>query len=117
MKPVLALVVIAVTTVSVGVWRPRIAFISPCEPIAVTLLAARCDDDRFRDAQMNSPIQRPTGSVQAAATSIAARASEPARGGAAAVVPVRGDQHHRSATRRRGRSGQGAAKAHGDQFW
>ena len=114
MRPVLALVVAFTTGVSVGVWRPRIAFISPCEPFAVTLLASRCDEDRFRDAQLNSPIQNPTGSLEAAATPIWARPSGPARGDAAAVLPARGDRHHRTTTRHRGRSGQSGASAHSD---
>jgi hypothetical protein len=115
MKPVLALVVIAFTTgVSVGVWLPRIAFTSPCAPFAVTLLAARCDDDRFRDAQMASPIPSPTSSVEAAATPIAARASQPAQSGVAAVVPVSGDHHHRAATRRQGRSRHTGASVRSD---
>jgi hypothetical protein len=105
MKAVLALVVIAFTAgVSVGVWHPRIAFTSPCAPFAVTLLSARCDDDRFRDAQMTSPIPSPIRPVEAAATPIAARTSERARGKVAAVVPVTGDHHHRAATRGHGRS-------------
>ena len=114
MKAVLALVVAFSTGVSVGVWHPRISFMSPCAPFAVTLLAAHCDDDRFRDAQMSSPIQSPTSSVEAAAAPVWARTSPPARDDAAVVVPVRGDHRHGAATRRHSRSGHTSVSVRSD---
>src|ERR671930_2091096 len=45
---------VALATVSVAIWRPQITFMSPCEPAAVTLLAARCVEDHFHEAPVTS---------------------------------------------------------------
>jgi hypothetical protein len=116
------------TGVSVAIWRPHITFTSPCEPAAVTLLAARCLEDHFHYApgtpaastsKLDHAAHGTSGGLAAMSKPVGDTAT-PAVASSASLLPpaahVASSRDHqvRGLRRRRGSSANGEASARSD---